>query len=178
MKRNAILLAICCATMTVGHAESLDAKNVHRDNLLKSVVIIAPDHDLSSKSAEEQIAEAAASVSHAIQELAAVERANAEKPAVIAPIKPINDKMTEVASVDYQGPAEPLLRRIAKICDLSFNTLGHNANTPIMVSLYSRRVPITELLRDISFQIQKQATMVLDPKSQSLELHYQPLTHS
>ena len=178
MKRNALTFVFCCSLVGLTHAESQDAKAVHHDPLLKSVVIIAPDHDTSSKTAEEQLAEAAASVSHAIQELAAIERANAEKPAVMASIEPITDKMSEVASVDYQGPVEPLLRRIAKVSDLSFKTLGHNSQTDIMVSLYSRKVPITELLRDISFQIQKQATLVLNPKTTSLELHYQPLTRS
>lgn len=177
MVRSKLLNTVILSAITIGLTGCIWGKqdkqpntlNQFSDNLLQSI----DGRDLiSGQEAEVTIAEAAVSVSKSLSQLAEVERAVHPNATLPTPPNAVRIGMANQASVDWSGPVEALLRKVAKASHYDLKVLGVQPAIPIIVSITAQNTPLADILRDISFQADKQATVALYPKRHIIELRY------
>ncbi|MDQ2994373.1 MAG: DotD/TraH family lipoprotein, partial [Pseudomonadota bacterium] len=76
------------------------------------------------------------------------------------------------ASIDWTGPVEPLVRRIAMASNYRVRIMGPRPAIPIIVQVSTQDVPLMDILRDVTYQAQKNADIVLYPSTHIIELRY------
>lgn len=129
----------------------------------------APTTDAQS---QQQIAMAAVSVSQSLQELAAIQQAVHPHAPIAKPMNPKQVKMDQLASLNWTGPIEPLLKKIAKVTHYQLVTLGALPSIPIIVSIQAQNQPLATILRNAMFQAQEKADVVVYPDKRVIELRY------
>lgn len=119
-----------------------------------------------------KLAEAASSISHSMQEMAAVEK-------VITPPELDNTltipnayTLQARASVDWSGPIEELTARLTKAAHYRLRILGKEPAVPILISITTKDESLAAILRDIDYQAGKRADIHVYPKNQVVELRY------
>lgn len=122
--------------------------------------------------AEAQLAEAAASASQSLVVLAEVQQAASNK-SLAAPVDPSTYGMGQSVTIDWTGPIEPLIKKIAGVTHYQFRVLGKEPAAPIVVIAHYRNTPIGEVLRNAGYQCGKRANVVIFPNSRVIELRYQ-----
>ena len=122
--------------------------------------------------AQVKLAEAAASVSHSLDELAAMEKAVHPTTRLPPPPNAYSIGMSRLASVNWNGPIEPLVRKIAAATRYKVRVIGRTPAIPALVSISAQNTPIADILRDASFQVEKKADIVLYPNSRVIEIRY------
>ena len=136
--RNSLLLILVGFAATACQDTSQSPQDlIVQDNLLNAVVIVPPEKDPHSQNAEDQLAEAAAEVSRSINKLAKIERANRPEPPKDIKLPIITAEMSGKASVDYNGPVEPMLKQLAVVSHLKFRSIGQPLAIPPMISIYT-----------------------------------------
>lgn len=125
----------------------------------------------SNDTAAIQLAEAARSVSQSLNELKTIEKASNP------PVKPLPyptssglEKIT--ASVDWSGPIEPLLKRIAKLANYKLEVIGHHPAIPVLVTISSQNTPLSYIVRNADLQAGVKANIAVYPGIQTIELRY------
>lgn len=133
--------------------------------------IVSSDGGLDD-TAQIKLAEASASVSHSLVELAEIEKAVHPGARIPAPPDPAAIGMSRLASVNWTGPVEPLIRKIAAITHYRVRILGRRPAIPALVFINAKNTPLADILRDASFQVQKKAEVALYPRSRVIEIRY------
>ena len=122
--------------------------------------------------AETKLAEAASAVSHSLNQLAQIEKAMHPPMHLPHPQNPARLGMANLASVDWTGPVEPLLRKLAKATHYRLRVLGNTPAIPVIVNVTKHDVPMADILRDLTYQTAKRADILLYPRSKVMELRY------
>lgn len=79
--------------------------------------------------------------------------------------------LDRLVSINWNGPLEPLVRRIAEDADYAFEVVGRRPATPISVSIVNNNpLPLGYVLRDAGYQAGDRAGVVL--RSESIEIRY------
>ncbi len=125
-----------------------------------------------NQAAQIKLAEAAASVSQSLNQLAALEKAVHPAARIPAPPDPASIGMAKLASVNWTGPVEPLIRKIAAATHYRVRVIGKRPAIPALVSVNAQNTPIADILRDASFQVEKKADIVLYPRTRVIEIRY------
>lgn len=121
---------------------------------------------------QNQLAQAANSVSQSLQQLSAVQQAVHPNAKIAPPVNPKRIGMAQVASLQWTGPIEPLLRKIAGATNYKLQVIGNTPSTPIIVSISKKNQPLATILRDAIFQAQGQASISVYPANKMIELRY------
>lgn len=157
MNNKRIILALSIALLS-GCAEMLTFKN--------------PPINDPSDDATIKLAEAANSVSDSMMEMAKVEKI------IIAPEKtrllkiPSAINLQARASIDWSGPIEELVSRVAHAAHYRLRVLGKEPSVPVLIGLRVKDESLAEILRNIDFQAGKRADIYVYPNSQIVELRY------
>jgi defect in organelle trafficking protein DotD len=128
--------------------------------------------DVGARNAEVKLALAADSVSKSLEQLAEIEKATHPQVKMQSPMDPQMIGMSQVASIEWSGPVEPLVKRAAKIAHYKVRTLGPNPAIPVLVSISAKDTPLADILRDANFQCGSKASIVVYPASKVIELRY------
>ena len=88
------------------------------------------------------------------------------------PPNPARIGMAGNASVDWIGPVEPLVTKIAKASHYRLKVLGSKPAIPALVEVSKQDVPLFDILRDVTFQVQKKVDIVIYPNNRVIELRY------
>jgi defect-in-organelle-trafficking protein DotD len=115
-------------------------------------------------------AEAAVSVSRALNDLANVK--NAQNEMIRSEQSAAPAILTRLITVDWSGPVEPVLRQVAQASQLHLKVLGHAPAIPVIVSIDREETSAYVVLQDIRAQVNDKATVVIFPTSGIIELHY------
>jgi defect-in-organelle-trafficking protein DotD len=75
-------------------------------------------------------------------------------------------------SIDWSGPVEPLVRQIARVSDYRLRVLGTPPAIPVIVTIYERHAKLGDVLRDVAYQCNKRASIIIFPESRVIELRY------
>lgn len=132
--------------------------------------ITTPRKLISSDPAEVTLAEAAVSVSHSLQNLDEIKRANTKPSKRLVSMR--RYRMPGRVSVDWSGPIEPILRRIVHGQGYRLRVIGVKPAIPVMVTLSDRDTPVTDVIRDIDFQAGSKASVRVFTKTHVVELRY------
>lgn len=119
-----------------------------------------------------KLAEAATSISHSLQRLAEIETSVHPGAVLPPPPNPSLIGMDQLISVDWTGPVEPLLKRIAKASHYRVRALGVPPAIPVIVSVTAQDTLLADVLRNIELQIEKKARIKTYTRSRVIELRY------
>ncbi len=125
---------------------------------------------------QQQLMTSAQSVAQSLRTLAKTQGGPESRSALdTAPLITAEGGMGSLASLDWSGPIEPLLQKIATLTNYRLKILGPTPATPILVSIMSPegedRV-LADILKDASLQANKQARIVVYPELKIMELRY------
>ena len=122
-----------------------------------------------------RLADAADRAASAMELLAAIE--NERTPVELAPLAAnAPTQLRRSMSVDWVGPAEPLIKQIADRASYEFFLSGAEPTLPIVVNISARNRPVIEILRDLGLQIGDRGTLKVDANEEVIELSYAPNT--
>lgn len=122
--------------------------------------------------AEAKLAEAADSVSRSLQSLAENQQATNPKPKQYKEPDPADYGMSNITSMNWSGPIEPLVAQIAKATGYRLQVAGVPPAIPVLVSINAKNVPLGQILRDAGYQCGDKADIVVFPRSKVIELLY------
>ena len=131
-----------------------------------------PPPELHLDNPDTSLAEASYSVSRSISNLSEVAQASHPLPKLDPPPNPASYGMGGLASVDWSGPIEPLVRQIAKLTGYRVMVLGTEPAIPVLVTLYDKNRMAADILRDAGFQAGRRAAVVIYPESRVIEIRY------
>ena len=160
----AVLLAGCAT----------DSKRVVDLNL-KYVTSNSVPPTKTDTNAQAQVAEAAASINQSLQELSAIQMAsnpNTTKTAPQLDAKTIG--MTQQASMNWNGPVKPILEKIAAASDYQLKVLGSEPTIPVLVSIDAKNEVLATILRNVTYQVERKASITVYPSTKIIELRYYP----
>lgn len=126
----------------------------------------------NDRPAQAQIAEAATAIGQSLQELSAMQLALHPQTKLGNPLDANAVGMGKLASIDWTGPAQPLLKKIAQATNYQLNVIGKPPAIPVLVSLNMRNIPIATILRDVTYQVVTKANVVVYPRKRLIELRY------
>lgn len=164
-----IALSVGCSHNLIQSRSLVTAPNKNGENLLSTV---DKSKATDKRQAEAALAEAAVSVSNSLGKLAEIQQAVHPQAKLPEPPNAARIGMADLASVDWTGPIEPLVRRVASASHYKVRVLGTAPAIPIIVSITAKDTPLADILRDIGFQAEQQATLMLYPSSHVIELRY------
>jgi len=118
-----------------------------------------------------KLAEAAASVSHSLEQLAEIEVAVHPSAELPPPPNPARIGMERLASVDWTGPVEPLVRKIAKASHYKLRVVGRQRATETIVSITEKDTPLADILHNIAFQAQRRVRIKIRPGRRLIVLY-------
>ena len=127
---------------------------------------------LDSRDAETKLSTAAESISQSLQELAQISRTTQPRTQMRSPLEPDMIGMGQLGSIDWSGPVEPLVKKIAQVTGYKLHVLGTQPAIPILISITAKDTPLADILRDAEFQCGGKAHIVIYPASKIIELRY------
>lgn len=119
-----------------------------------------------------QLAEAANSVSNSLLELAKIQAAATPAAKGKKLPDPSLYRMNTLASVDWSGPIEPLIKHIAEASNFKTRVLGNAPAIPIIISISAKNTPLANIVRDVDFQAGTKADVYVYPSAKTIELRY------
>lgn len=122
--------------------------------------------------AEVQLAEAATSISQSLTDLNAMEKTLAPPVNCKCLPYPTSGDMCQLASIDWAGPIEPLLRRISWMTGFKLHVIGARPAIPVLVTISAKNTEIGYILRDANFQAASKASVCVYPGIRVIELRY------
>lgn len=123
------------------------------------------------------LAQAADKSAKALENLAAIEQTRAPQ-VNMAPPADLPPELRRAVTVNWVGPAATVAKMMADRASYSFNVLGDEPATPIVVTLDQESTPIFDVLRSIGLQMGNRGDIRVDAASKTVELSYAPATNS
>lgn len=121
---------------------------------------------------EQKLIEAAKSVEHSLAILAMTQEASNPPVLNTGPLVTPEGGMGGTADIDWTGPIEPLIYKIANLTDYTVKTFGTAPAIPIVVSITQNKSVIADILKNASLQAGKKANIMVFPASRIIELRY------
>lgn len=126
----------------------------------------------SDSDAQAQVANAATSVSGSLDQLAAMKQAQSQgRYSAPAPQK-ASGGLAIRSSVDWNGPAKSILKRLASTAGYSFNVVGNQPSIPVLVNISANNETVSQIIRNVSYQISSKAAVGVYPRQKVIELRY------
>ena len=127
--------------------------------------------EMQNQDAQAQLAEAATSVGKSLQQLSAMQMA-VNPQAALPEIDAKTTGMTQMASLDWNGPVLPLVEQIAKATGYKVRILGDEPAIPVIVSISVNNQVMADILRNVTYQVQNKAAIKVYPAQRIIELRY------
>lgn len=172
MMKSTLIFLASASLLAISGCNTLRTNNENADEIARMAAKRSVRYEGMQDDAEVKLTEAASSVSRSLNQLANIERAMYPYLRLPKPENPAALGMHHVASVDWNGPAEPLLQKLAQASHYRLRVLGHQPAVPVMVSVVKKDVPLADILRDVVFQSSKRANIVVYPGSHIIEMRY------
>lgn len=129
-----------------------------------------PTYEMSD--VEYQLMKSAMSVENSLKTLAATQDIYAKNAINTDILVTPQGGMGGLASLDWSGPIEPLLEKIADMTHYRVKVLGPIPAVPLIVNISSRERVVADILKDAGLQAGKRANLVVYPTSRIIELRY------
>jgi defect in organelle trafficking protein DotD len=121
---------------------------------------------------QENVAESSNSISHSLQELAAIRQASHPDLRMPKTYNAGQLHMTQRVSINWAGPAEALLQKVAKASHYKLIVMGARPVIPALVTVNKRNKPLAAVFHDIRYQLINKAQILAYPSKNILELRY------
>jgi defect-in-organelle-trafficking protein DotD len=114
------------------------------------------------------------SVQHSLRTLAASKEPHELNAINTKPLVTIEGGMGQRATIDWSGPIEPLLHRLAHMSRYNVKVLGPTPPIPVVVTMMVENRQIADIVKDAGLQAGRRANLVVYPSSRIIELRYIP----
>jgi defect-in-organelle-trafficking protein DotD len=75
-------------------------------------------------------------------------------------------------SIDWSGPIQPLLEKMAHMTQYKLKIMGNEPPIPIIVSVTAKNAVIADIIKNAGLQAGKRANIVVYPNTRIIELRY------
>ena len=171
MKYIKLAFLVAVIGLVAGCSDSKRVVDLH----LKYITAHSAPLNSKDRNAQAQVATAASSVSGSLQELSAIDMANtptSKQNKIGHPFNPRITGMTGLASIDWNGPVQPILKKIASASGYRLRVIGVQPPIPVLVLVNAENQPLADILRNVMYQTHNKATIKVYPKTHILELRY------
>jgi defect-in-organelle-trafficking protein DotD len=138
----------------------------------KKTTLKKPPQNAPADDASIKLAEAANSVSTSLLELARIEKVTKKDTGQKKLVNVMSYNLEARASVDWSGPVEELVERLAKASFYKIRVLGRQPAIPVLVSVTASDKTLVSILRNIDYQIGNKADIRVYPRRKMIELRY------
>lgn len=121
---------------------------------------------------EDQLVTAAKSIEKSLATLAASQEINNIPILNTGPLITPEGGMGHTADIDWTGPIEPLLQKIASLTNYNLKILGKPSPIPIIISITQSKAIIADILKNASLQAGNRVNIVVFPANRIIELRY------
>lgn len=128
--------------------------------------------DSGAQNARIGLTEAATSISDSLSQLAAIEKVTHPAVKLPPPSDPNCIGLGAPASVDWTGPIEPLVAKLAAAGNYKYRVIGNRPSIPVIVQVYDSNMALADILRDVNYQADRKADIVIYPSRRTIELRY------
>lgn len=121
---------------------------------------------------EAQLMVSAKSIEESLKTLASAQ--DADDPPIVntVPLMTPEGGMGGTANVDWTGPIEPLLERVADMTDYRLKVLGNEPAIPIVITISNKHAIVAEIVQNAAYQAAKRAHVIVYPNTRVIELRY------
>ena len=126
----------------------------------------------TNSNVEKELISAAKSIEASLALLARTQEENNVPLLNTAPLITPEGGMSGTADIDWTGPIEPLLRKLADMTDYKVKILGNAPTIPIIVSISQDKTVIADILKNAGMQAGKRANIVVFPANRIIEVRY------
>lgn len=119
-----------------------------------------------------QLVSSARSIEKSLATLAAAQEINNIPVLNTAPLITPEGGMGGIADIDWTGPIEPLLEKIASMTDYKLKILGTQPALPIIVSITQSKGIVADILKNACLQVGRRANIIVFPANKIIELRY------
>ena len=170
MIRVLLILSTLVMSGCTSNTGSSTGETKNTSELYTALTKAAKSSRFDEVDSNDKLAEAAASVSQSLAELAQIQRSVHEVERFKSDPNLVRIKAGKI-SIDWTGPVETLLGKIASSSKLHYRTIGTKPPLPIIVSVTANDTYVSDLIRDVAYKVQAQAAITLT-KDNVLELRY------
>lgn len=121
---------------------------------------------------EQELITAAKTVETSLALLARTQEENNVPLLNTAPLVTPEGGMSGKADIDWTGPIEPLVRKLAGMTDYKVKVLGNAPAIPIIISISQDNAIIADVLKNAGMQAGKRANIVVFPANRVIEIRY------
>ncbi len=168
--KHILPLALCTGLV----ACSSNDKGTDVNLTLRYITTTSAPQQAIDRYAQSALTEAATTANHSLEQLSALELAKHPNTVLPKPADPVAMGLDQHTSIDWNGPAEPLLVQLAKAGNYTLHVLGRSPITPVLVNIRKQDRTVAALLRDVEYQIIAKAAIHIYPKRKLIELAYFP----
>lgn len=169
MKYNKLLIIpIVLGAVSLAGCSGESAKRVNLN--LKYMTADSAPVNTNDANAQAQLAEASTSVGHSLQQLSAIQMA--KNPGVKLPKEVNAHGLSRQASLNWNGPVESAVSRVASAAGYHLRVLGSKPSIPVIVNVNARNERLGTILRNIRLQAEPTVTIKTYPSSRVIELRY------
>lgn len=121
---------------------------------------------------EQELVSAAKTIENSLGLLARAQEENNIPLLNTAPLITPEGGMSVTADIDWTGPIEPLVRKLADMTDYRVKVLGNPPGIPIIVSISQDKAIVADILKNAGMQAGKRANIVVFPANRVIEVRY------
>jgi len=169
--KSKLLFAVIPAVLCTLLAGCGDSTPISRLKVQYMTTNAAPVMQTDTK-AQAQLANASVSIGESASEDAAIQLATHPAAKVAPKLDPASIHMTQIASLNWYGPLQPLLAKIAKASGYKFRVLGNKPATAIIIAIDTHNQPLAYILQNAIYQAAGKANVKVYPSRRVLELRY------
>lgn len=122
--------------------------------------------------AQVKLSESAASISRSLITLAEIQQATTPVSKKLLGVKPSFPGMSNLVTINWAGPIEPLIEQIAKSSGYTLKVFGKAPAIPVMVSLNEQNQLLSDILTNAGYQAGDRADIIVLPSNRIIELRY------
>jgi defect in organelle trafficking protein DotD len=163
--KNTYLLTIICVSSIAGMLSGCDS--ALRANTQANAARVPKNNTV-----EQELLNAARSVEKSLALLARSQDEHTHALLNTTPLVTPEGGMGGTADIDWTGPIEPLVTKLAEMTDYKLKILGNSPAIPIIVSISQSRAVIADILKNAGMQAGKRANIVVFPANRVIELRY------
>jgi defect in organelle trafficking protein DotD len=158
------------AALTLVACSDKKAETIHYTYIAKQ----SPLNTKTDINAQAAIAQTANTSVSSLSQLSAIQSANNPQVKLNQPLDAEAVGMAQQASLDWDGPVEQVLQKIAKGTRYKLKVLGVKPSTPVLVTIHAKRETVAQILRDVSYQTldAQRGTIKVYPAQRVIELRY------
>lgn len=166
--KKALLLLLPLSVLLVGCDSSPRRVDLNLTYVTKDSVPV----NSMDRNAQANMAESSTSISHSLQELAAIKQASHPDLRMPKTYNAAQLHMTQRSSINWSGPVEPVLKKVTDAAGYKLIVVGSEPVIPVLVTLNKKNVPLANIFHDIRYQVVNKAQILVYPSKRVIELRY------